>query len=254
MSKKYALATIAAATLALVGAAGVASSAGAATSPPVPLTTSWSPTPTVTPCPPALPLAGMVAGTTTTTVTIRYSLTFRPPCGYDLPITVHLFATREDAEMWHNPVASADTGLESYGSVVVEGLIPDTEYWFRFSDAKGRRDPYILGGPARTQAVAAPVCAATATIGSGWGSGFVATVTVRNTGTEALDGWQVWWTWPGDQRIQSLWNGTPTEAGSAVTVRDAGWNALLAPGGSTTFGLLATTTSVPEGFTLACGR
>ncbi|QKW13041.1 cellulose-binding domain-containing protein [Verrucosispora sp. NA02020] len=252
MSKKYALATIAAATLALVGAAGVASSAGAATSPPVPLTTSQSPTPTVTVCPPALPLAGMVAGTTTTTVTIRYSLTFRPPCGYDLPITVHLFATREDAEQWHNPVASADTGLESYGNVVVEGLTPDTEYWFRFSDAKGRRDPYILGGPARTQEV--PVCAATATIGSGWGSGFVATVTVRNTGTEVLDGWRVSWTWPGDQRVQSLWNGTVTEAGSEVTVRDAGWNGRLAPGGSTTFGLLASTTLVPEGFALACGR
>ncbi|QOC92814.1 cellulose-binding domain-containing protein [Micromonospora craniellae] len=251
MSKKYALATIAAATLALLGVAGVASSAGAATTTPVPLTTS---PPTPPPCPPALPIGGMVDSTTATSVTIRYSLLFSPPCGYDLPITVNLFVSRDDAAQWRDPVASADSGMERHGTVVVEGLTPDTEYWFRFSDPQGRRDPYIIGGPARTQAVAAPVCAATATIGSGWGSGFVATVTVRNTGTEALDGWRVSWTWPGDQRIQSLWNGTLTEAGGEVTVRDAGWNGRLAPGGSTTFGLLATTTSVPEGFALDCGR
>ncbi|MFI7022184.1 cellulose binding domain-containing protein [Micromonospora sp. NPDC049900] len=246
MSKKYALATIVVATLTLVGVTGLASGAGAATSPPAPLTTSPPA------CPPALPLSASADSTTATSVTFRYSLLFRPPCGYATPLTVHLFTSRDDAAQWRDPVASADTGLESYGYVVVDGLTPDTEYWFRFGDSEGRRDPYIVGGPARTQP--SPVCAATATIGSGWESGFVATVTVRNTGTEALDGWQVSWTWPGDQRIQSIWNGTPTEAGGEVTVRDAGWNSRLAPGGTTTFGLLASTTSVPAGFTLTCGR
>jgi cellulose binding protein with CBM2 domain len=38
-----------------------------------------------------------------------------------------------------------------------------------------------------------PGCAATMRIDSEWGGGFVATVTVRNVSTAALDGWRVSW-------------------------------------------------------------
>ncbi|GIJ09927.1 cellulose binding domain-containing protein [Micromonospora andamanensis] len=254
----------------LTAVAGVAA-AGAADTPagptPVPLWTqspssspttnpTGGPTPTPTPtvaCPPALPITGMVTGTTATTVTISYSLMFSgPPCGYDLPMTVLLFTSRDDAAKWQNPAVKAVTGLERNGQVTVDGLFPDTEYWFRFSDARDRRDPYVIGGPVRTQPLSP--CAATATIDARWGSGFVATVTVRNTGSESLDGWLVRWRWSGDERLQSVWGGVPDSAGADVTVGNAPYNGTVGPGGTTTFGLLASASTVPQAITLTCGR
>ncbi|PZG17146.1 endoglucanase [Micromonospora craterilacus] len=240
-------AVLAAATLALAGGFG---SARAAEAPPSP---SPSPSPsTPIACPPALPIGGLVTGATATSVTVTYSVLFLPPCGYDPPITVTLFGSREDAAQWRDPVAEAVSEPQRYGNVTVDGLTPDTEYWFRFSDTEGRRDPYVIGGPART--TLPPVCHATATIDVGWGSGFLATVTVRNTSGQQLDGWRVSWRWSGDERLQSLWDGVAHGSGADVTVRNASYNGTLAPGGSTTFGLVAATSAVPGSIALTCGR
>ncbi|WP_433532283.1 cellulose binding domain-containing protein [Micromonospora sp. CA-263727] len=238
-------AVLAAATLTLVGGVG---SAGATEAPPVP-----SPSPsTPIACPPALPISGLVTGTTATSVTVTYSVLFVPPCGYDPPITVTLFTSRENAAKWQDPVAEAVSEPQRFGNVTIGGLTPDTEYWFRFSDTEGRRDPYVIGGPART--APPPVCHATAAIDVGWGSGFLATVTVRNTSDQQLSGWRVSWRWSGDERLQSLWDGVADAAGTDVTVRNASYNGTLAPGGSTTFGLVAATSVVPGSIALTCGR
>ncbi|MER7168318.1 hypothetical protein ABT336_19910 [Micromonospora sp. NPDC000207] len=107
------------------------------------------PTPPVA-CPPALPITGMVTATTATSVTVRYSMLLTPPCGYDPPIRVTLYTSRQDAQQRNAPVTSAVSGPQRYGDVTVDGLTPATEYWYRFSDAHGTWDPYIIGGPART--------------------------------------------------------------------------------------------------------
>ncbi|KAB1934413.1 endoglucanase, partial [Micromonospora sp. ALFpr18c] len=203
-------------------------------------------------CPPALPITGSVTGATRTSLTISYSIFFRPPCGYDPPIVVTLFAGREDATKWLNPVAQAVSGPERNGAVTIGGLTPDTEYWYRFSDTEGHRDPYVVGGPARTLAPSA--CRATATIDARWGTGFVATATVHNTGTEPIDSWRVSWRWSGDERVQTVWGGVVETTGPDVTVRNASYNGTVAPGATTTFGLLVSTSVVPDGMTLTCGR
>ena len=71
-----------------------------------------------------------------------------------------------------------------------------------------------------------------------WPGGFQAEVTVRNTGTAALTGWTVGWTFAGGQTITQLWNGTHTQTGAAVTVRDAAGTARWRPDAETTFGFL----------------
>ncbi|MEU7919577.1 cellulose binding domain-containing protein [Micromonospora zamorensis] len=213
-------------------------------------TATPTPSPTLT-CPPVLPITANVAGVTTTSVTISYSIFLRPPCGYDPPMTVSLFASREDAQQWRTPVAVAVSGPERNGSVTVDRLTPDTEYWYRLTDVEGRRDQYAFSS-ARTSPLAS--CRATATIDARWGNGFVATVTVRNTGTEPLDGWRVSWRWSGDERVQNVWGGVAEAAGVDVTVRNASYNGMLALDGVTTFGLLVTTSAVPDGLTMACAR
>jgi len=239
---------LAAAALALAGmvAGGVGSAAA------FPMTPSITTSPPLTPpptCPPVLPLTGGVSTVTATSVTISYLIALTPPCGFNPPVTVTLFASREDAQQWLNPVAEAVSGPERFGTVTIDGLTADTLYWFRFS-ADGRRDTYVLGS-ARTAPTA--VCAATVAIGHSWSGGFVATVTVRNVGTETLDGWRVAWRWPADERILTVWNATvESGSGAEVTVRNASYNRALAPGGSTTFGMLVAASTPPGGIALTC--
>ncbi|MET8065920.1 cellulose binding domain-containing protein [Micromonospora sp. NPDC005686] len=246
------LRTLGAALAAALALTGLAASADAgpslATTAMTPATAA-TPTPAPT-CPPALPVSGQVTGATTTSITFAYWMVLSPPCGYDPPIVVSLFASREDAIQRRDPVAEAVSGPERSGTVTVGGLTPGTAYWFRFGDTEGARGPYLIGGPARTLSL----CSATATIDSRWGGGFVATVTVRNGGTETLPGWLVSWRWSGDERIQLVWGGVAEGTGQDVVVRGASWNGTLPPGGSATFGLLVAASATPASVTPICGQ
>jgi lysophospholipase L1-like esterase len=79
-------------------------------------------------------------------------------------------------------------------------------------------------------------CSATYKIANSWQGGFGAEVAVKNTGTTAITGWTVKWTFANGQTITQLWNGALTQSGSAVTVKNLGYNGGLAMGGSATFG------------------
>ncbi|MGW4805249.1 glycoside hydrolase family 6 protein [Kitasatospora sp. NPDC004272] len=86
-----------------------------------------------------------------------------------------------------------------------------------------------------------------------WAGGFTADITVKNTGSTALNGWKLAWTFPGDQKITSAWNATVVQSGAAVTATDLGYNGALAAGGSTSFGVQATygsNNTTPSAFTL----
>ncbi|GAB2901278.1 glycoside hydrolase family 6 protein [Streptomyces mayteni] len=67
-----------------------------------------------------------------------------------------------------------------------------------------------------------------------WGSGFTANVTINNVGDTATTNWTLAYAYSGNQRLQSGWNGTWSQSGQNVTVRDAGWNARIAAGSSVT--------------------
>nr|WP_229070179.1 cellulase family glycosylhydrolase [Actinoplanes sp. DH11] len=79
-------------------------------------------------------------------------------------------------------------------------------------------------------------CSAAYKTVSSWSGGFQAEVTVRNTGTVGGTGWVVNWTYPSGTTVGSLWNGV--QGTPAVTVRNAAHNGALAPGASTSFGLI----------------
>ncbi|WP_433224035.1 cellulase family glycosylhydrolase [Microtetraspora malaysiensis] len=79
-------------------------------------------------------------------------------------------------------------------------------------------------------------CTATYTVTNSWSDGFQGEVAVKNTGTAAMSGWTVKWTFPNGQTISQLWNGTLAVNGSSVTVTNLSWNGALAVNASTTFG------------------
>jgi endoglucanase len=88
-----------------------------------------------------------------------------------------------------------------------------------------------------------------------WPGGFGATITITNTGTTAINGWSLKFTFPNGQTITQLWNGTYTQSGSAVTVTNLSYNGSIAPGTSVSSapgfnGAWNGTNSPPTSFTL----
>ena len=97
-------------------------------------------------------------------------------------------------------------------------------------------------------------CEVTYAVSSQWGGGFGANVTVKNTGTTAINGWTLKWAYANGQTVSSLWNGAYTQSGANVTVTNLGYNgALAANGGNTSFGFNGTWTGSnanPTAFTV----
>ncbi|MFG2002858.1 cellulose binding domain-containing protein [Spirillospora sp. NPDC048911] len=81
-------------------------------------------------------------------------------------------------------------------------------------------------------------CAVAYSVTGQWPGGFQAEVRITNTGTSAIDGWQLTWTFPGDQKITQLWNGARIQNGADVTVTAADWNRRLEPNRTAQFGFL----------------
>ena len=65
-----------------------------------------------------------------------------------------------------------------------------------------------------------------------WNTGFQAAVTIQNTGTVGITNWTLKWTFPGNQQITNLWNGSYAQSGPAVTIRNVGYNGSIPAGGS----------------------
>jgi endoglucanase len=88
---------------------------------------------------------------------------------------------------------------------------------------------------------------------NGWGTGFTAEVTLKNTGGTALTGWTVAWTFSGNQKVTNSWNTTLTQSGQSVSAANASYNGGVPAGGTATFGFQGTysgTNAAPAAFTL----
>ncbi|MEU1605581.1 cellulose-binding domain-containing protein [Micromonospora matsumotoense] len=81
-------------------------------------------------------------------------------------------------------------------------------------------------------------CGASYRVTNSWPGGFQADVAVSNSGSTATTGWRVSWTIGSGQTINQVWNGSLTTSGGTATVSNVSYNGSLAPGASTTFGML----------------
>ncbi|MEV4296327.1 arabinofuranosidase catalytic domain-containing protein [Microbispora rosea] len=99
---------------------------------------------------------------------------------------------------------------------------------------------------------AATGCRVDYSVTNQWPGGFGTNVSITNLG-DAINGWRLSWSFSAGQTITQLWNGSVTQSGAQVTVADAGYNATLATGASTSFGFNASsngTNPAPASFTL----
>ncbi|GIE95594.1 cellulose binding domain-containing protein [Paractinoplanes rishiriensis] len=120
-------------------------------------------------------------------------------------------------------------------------------YYVRARDAAGNLS--IAAGPVRAATPTTPTapppsaCKVGYRTTSEWNGGFVAEVTVTNTGTAPVDGWQLALTFGGDQQVTSAWHASFSQAGTGLTLTGASWNSRIAAGGSVTAGLIGRWTS-----------
>jgi hypothetical protein len=94
-------------------------------------------------------------------------------------------------------------------------------------------------------------CQVTESVTNSWAGGFQLGFTVTNAGSTPTTGWHVDFLWPGTQTVSQIWSATDTQTGAAVDVTNASYNGVLAPAGSTTFGLIGTG-AVPALANLRC--
>jgi hypothetical protein len=66
--------------------------------------------------------------------------------------------------------------------------------------------------------------------------GFGTATTIQNTGSTPINGWQLTWTWPGNQQITQVWNSNESQTGQNATLTNASWNAAI-PAGTTISGM-----------------
>ncbi|MER5726813.1 cellulose binding domain-containing protein [Streptomyces sp. NPDC002138] len=86
-----------------------------------------------------------------------------------------------------------------------------------------------------------------------WQGGFTADVTVTNTGSAPVSGWNLAFTLPTGQRITQAWNANVSPSSGAVTAGNAAYNGQIPVGGQASFGFQGTyggTFTKPSGFTL----
>lgn len=95
-------------------------------------------------------------------------------------------------------------------------------------------------------------CTVTASVNA-WNSGLTETISITNTSSAAVNGWQLAFTLPGGQTITGGWSATYSPATGDVTARNVDYNAQIPPGGSVSIGFQATHTgdsAAAGGFTL----
>ncbi|WP_336323033.1 cellulase family glycosylhydrolase [Streptomyces lavendofoliae] len=176
--------------------------------------------------------------------------------------------------------ARDDTGVTAYDVVRVDGtretrvtstattgalltgLAPATAHTFAVyaRDAAGNRSPRSATATVTTTGGPAAGACAVAYRLQEWTGGFNADVTIRNTGTRDITGWQLDFAFPGGQTLNSAWNAKVVQQGSQVRATPEPWTGTIPAGGTVSFGISGNSgggNGVPAAFTLdgaACAR
>ncbi|MEC3993223.1 cellulose binding domain-containing protein [Actinacidiphila sp. DG2A-62] len=196
---------------------------------------------------PSAPGTPTATGITATSVTLSWTASTDNTgvAGYDV---VRVSGGTESA------AASATTN-----QATVTGLTAGTAYTFAVyaRDAAGNRSSRSSTVTVTTSTgSSAGGCGVGYQVTGSWTGGFQGEITIRNTGSAALTGWTLAFTFTAGQTITQMWGGTPAQSGGAVTVTPVDYTTSIPAGGSVTVGFLADqggTNPAPTSFTLNGG-
>ncbi len=72
-------------------------------------------------------------------------------------------------------------------------------------------------------------------VNSQWNNGFTAAIRIKNTGAQAINGWDVNWQYSDGSKITNLWNAT-LSGSNPYNAKNLGWNSTIQPGQTVEFG------------------
>ncbi|MGW7202028.1 cellulase family glycosylhydrolase [Streptomyces sp. NPDC054837] len=141
-------------------------------------------------------------------------------------------------------------------SVTLSGLTAKTAYTFAVyaRDAAGNRSARSATVSVTTDDTPAGSCSVGYRVVGEWQGGFQGEITIRNTGTAAVNGWTLGFSFANGQTVSNMWGGTPTQTGAAVSVAPASYTSTIPAAGSVTVGFIGTkgaTNAAPTAFTLS---
>lgn len=153
-----------------------------------------------------------------------------PPSNCSVSYSVFRSATSGFAPSSGNRVAS---GLAA-ASFTDSGLAASTRYYYKVEavDAVGSSAPSIQASATTQSTSGGFACHVGYSIVNQWNTGFQVALTLKNTGTVAMNSWTLKWTFPNNQHITDLWNGSYTQSGASVTVNNLSYNGSIPAGGS----------------------
>ncbi len=153
-----------------------------------------------------------------------------PPSGCSINYSVFRSTTSGFTPSSSNQIASGLTTT----SFANTGLAAATTYYYKVEavDATGP-------SPASTQASATTqqsssggfACHVAYTVVNQWNTGFQAATIIENTGTVGVTSWTLKWTFPGNQQITNLWNGSYSQSSANAIVNNLNYNGAIQPGG-----------------------
>jgi Cellulose binding domain/Fibronectin type III domain len=126
-------------------------------------------------------------------------------------------------------------------SFTAQNLVPGTSYTLNVLATDQRGYLSLPSAPATfvTTTPASSTCAVTYDISNGWGSGFVANISITNTGPSPITGWTLGFSFPSatESVSSSNWNANYSESGENVNVTPLSWDNYLAPNSGNTLSI-----------------
>ncbi|MGW6448220.1 cellulose binding domain-containing protein [Lentzea sp. NPDC055074] len=156
-----------------------------------------------------------------------------------------LGAAKEDRGLWGAPCNGMDAP-----PVTTTTTIATTTTVQRAEVPTSTAPPVVT---TTTTTPPAPTCAVGYRLDGQWQGGFQAKITIRNTGTAAVNGWALRWSFADGQSVRQVWNASVSQRGSAVTVTSAEHTRSIAPRAEVEIGFLGTfrdRNTAPSSFTL----
>lgn len=153
-----------------------------------------------------------------------------PPSSCTVTYTVFRSTTTGFAPSSSNQIAS---GLTT-PSFINTGLSASTKYYYKVQarDAAGSSAASTQASATTLAAVSGSSCHITYANVNQWNRGFQVAITIHDSGTSAMNSWNLTWTFPNNQAITNLWNGSYVQRGESVSVRNLSYNGIIPAAGS----------------------